>query len=289
MDELKAFLLVAAVGVRLWLGRGDPLWLLEGLVGLVAVAAAISLTTFMRRPEYGAATAPPQPGAGDYGDGFAAAPRRAGHAASGSARAIPDSLPELPSGWPSSIAWTCSCTFTWRSTPLTRRGRCSASCASWEAPAMKAIIVAAGRGRRLGNETDEIPKCMVLGRRPVDPPLAAARPPPPGSTTWCWSAAIAAIASHRPGHARPLRREPGLGGEQHPRFPVLRERRDARAASSSRIRTSSSRPRHARAGATAGPDRLLVDRRWDDAYEGRTLHPVAKPSWRGSGDGAGDG
>ena len=36
------------------------------------------------------------------------------------------------------------------------------------AHAMKAIIVAAGRGRRLGTETDEIPKCMVqVGGRPI--------------------------------------------------------------------------------------------------------------------------
>ena len=33
---------------------------------------------------------------------------------------------------------------------------------------MKAIIVAAGRGRRLGPETDEIPKCMVrVGGRAI--------------------------------------------------------------------------------------------------------------------------
>ena len=32
----------------------------------------------------------------------------------------------------------------------------------------KAVIVAAGRGRRLGPETDEIPKCMVrVGGRPI--------------------------------------------------------------------------------------------------------------------------
>src|SRR5664279_3898907 len=32
----------------------------------------------------------------------------------------------------------------------------------------KAIIVAAGRGRRLGPNTDEIPKCMVkVGGRPI--------------------------------------------------------------------------------------------------------------------------
>lgn len=77
MDELKAFLLVAAVGVRLWRGDGRACWLLEGLAALVAVACAISMTTFLRRPEYAAATgAAVNRGRGDYGDGFGAeAPR----------------------------------------------------------------------------------------------------------------------------------------------------------------------------------------------------------------------
>jgi phosphatidylglycerophosphate synthase len=73
MDELKAFLLVAAVGIRLWRGDGQARWLLEGLIALVAVSSAISLTTFLRRPEYAAATgATVNPGLGDYGDGFSA-------------------------------------------------------------------------------------------------------------------------------------------------------------------------------------------------------------------------
>lgn len=75
MDELKAFLLVAAVAARLWRATHADRWLLEGLAALVAVAAAISLTTFMRRPEYAAATgARAGHGAGDYGEGFDAAP-----------------------------------------------------------------------------------------------------------------------------------------------------------------------------------------------------------------------
>src|SRR5450432_3305516 len=74
MDELKAFALVAAVGVRLWSPAHDARFLLEGLGGLVVVAGAISLTTFMRRPEYAAATgAAVRQGAGDYGEGFASA------------------------------------------------------------------------------------------------------------------------------------------------------------------------------------------------------------------------
>ena len=79
MDELKAFALIAAIAIRLWMPAHDPRWLLEGLGGLVVVAAAISLTTFVRRPEYAAATgATVSQGTGDYGEGFAkpAAPSR---------------------------------------------------------------------------------------------------------------------------------------------------------------------------------------------------------------------
>jgi phosphatidylglycerophosphate synthase len=72
MDELKAFVLVAAVAIRLWRGGGEVRWLVEGLLALVVVAAAISLTTFVRRPEYAVATGARQSrGAGDYGEGFA--------------------------------------------------------------------------------------------------------------------------------------------------------------------------------------------------------------------------
>jgi phosphatidylglycerophosphate synthase len=74
MDEIKAFVLVAAVAIRLWRGTASAQWLIEGLLGLVAVATAISLTTFVRRPEYAAATGTAvSHGAGDYGTGFDAA------------------------------------------------------------------------------------------------------------------------------------------------------------------------------------------------------------------------
>jgi phosphatidylglycerophosphate synthase len=82
MDELKAFLLVAATGIRLWLPDREAHWLVEALVGLCAVASAISLTTFVRRQEYLAATgAAPPASAGDYGAGFA--PASASTAAAG--------------------------------------------------------------------------------------------------------------------------------------------------------------------------------------------------------------
>jgi len=89
MDELKAFLLVAAVAVRLW--RGDPAdvrdrWLLEGLLALVAVASAISLTTFLRRPEYAASTgAVVGQGRGDYSGGVKSAEASASGPAAGAA------------------------------------------------------------------------------------------------------------------------------------------------------------------------------------------------------------
>ena len=73
MDELKAFLLVAAMGVRLWQVHQDTGWLLEGLAGLVAVASANALTTFIRRPEY-VGDGPRPVSAGDYGQGFVQAP-----------------------------------------------------------------------------------------------------------------------------------------------------------------------------------------------------------------------
>lgn len=54
MDELKAMLLYGCVTVRLWRGSGDEWLLVIGLAGMFALASGIGLTSFMRRPEYGA-------------------------------------------------------------------------------------------------------------------------------------------------------------------------------------------------------------------------------------------
>lgn len=54
MDELKAMLLFGAVAVGMWRDRHDDRILLVGLAGLFCLASGISLTSFMRRPEYGA-------------------------------------------------------------------------------------------------------------------------------------------------------------------------------------------------------------------------------------------
>jgi phosphatidylglycerophosphate synthase len=54
MDELKAMFVFACVAYRLWHGAGEDLYLVAGLGGLFALASGLTLTSFMRRPEYGA-------------------------------------------------------------------------------------------------------------------------------------------------------------------------------------------------------------------------------------------
>ncbi len=61
MDEIKAMLILSAVTVRMWLSSNDPVHLLVGLAGVFLLASGISMTTFTRRPEYGA-NAPTQDG-----------------------------------------------------------------------------------------------------------------------------------------------------------------------------------------------------------------------------------
>jgi phosphatidylglycerophosphate synthase len=53
MDELKATMVYGCVTIRLWQESGDDRLLLIGLAGMYCIASGISLTTFMRRPEYG--------------------------------------------------------------------------------------------------------------------------------------------------------------------------------------------------------------------------------------------
>ena len=54
MDELKAMLLLGCVTVRLWQDTGDERLLLVGLAALFCLASGLTLTSFTRRPEYGA-------------------------------------------------------------------------------------------------------------------------------------------------------------------------------------------------------------------------------------------
>jgi hypothetical protein len=69
LDEVKAFMVIASAAARLYLQSNEPRWLLIGLGGLFVAATGITLTTFMRRPEYLDATgAPPLPPATERGD-----------------------------------------------------------------------------------------------------------------------------------------------------------------------------------------------------------------------------
>lgn len=54
MDELKAMFIFGAVAVRLWQQDSDERLLLVGIAGLFCLAAGLSLTSFLRRPELGA-------------------------------------------------------------------------------------------------------------------------------------------------------------------------------------------------------------------------------------------
>ena len=143
---------------------------------------------------------------------------------------------------------------------------------------MKAIIVAAGRGRRLGSETEEIPKCMVkvAGRailhRQLDA-LAAA-----GVDD------VVVVRGYRgdkiapPPGAPPLRFVENPDWAENNIFASLlfaeREMKDGFVFSYSDIVFA---PEHARRLVEApGPVALVIDRRWRDAYEGRTLHPVSE-------------
>jgi phosphatidylglycerophosphate synthase len=57
MDELKAYLLVGALATRWFLqDGGGPVALLVGVASLIVVASALSLTRFVRTPEYAQAT-----------------------------------------------------------------------------------------------------------------------------------------------------------------------------------------------------------------------------------------
>jgi len=53
MDEIKAFLVFGSVTARLWRTSGDVAYLLVGLAGMACLGAGLSMTTFVRRPEYG--------------------------------------------------------------------------------------------------------------------------------------------------------------------------------------------------------------------------------------------
>jgi choline kinase len=144
---------------------------------------------------------------------------------------------------------------------------------------VKAIIVAAGRGKRLGVETDAIPKCMVAvgGRSILEWQLAAL------ATAGVDDVVIVrGYLGDRITPALP----PGLQIRfvENPEwarnniltslFYAEREMSEGFVFSYSDIVFA---PEHAqRIARAAGDVSLVVDRRWRDAYEERTLHPVSE-------------
>jgi choline kinase len=143
---------------------------------------------------------------------------------------------------------------------------------------MKAIIVAAGRGKRLGVETDEIPKCMVkVGGRSI--------------LHWQLEALAAAgvdevviVRGYLGDRIAPPADGPRVRFVDNPAwasnniltslFYAEAEMNDGFLFTYSDIVFSREHAR--RVAAATAPVALIVDRRWRDAYEGRTQHPVSE-------------
>jgi choline kinase len=145
----------------------------------------------------------------------------------------------------------------------------------------RAIIVAAGRGSRLGVETEEIPKCMVkvAGRPMLHHQLDALR-----------AAGVSDVVIVR-GYKGTL-----IDGGPHPLRFVENTEWQTNNIFASLIYAAAemdrgfffsysdivyAAPVAARLAAAARAETdaaavLVVDRRWDDAYVGRTLHPVSE-------------
>ena len=143
---------------------------------------------------------------------------------------------------------------------------------------MKAIIVAAGRGRRLGTETDEIPKCMVkVGGRSI--------------LHWQLDALVAAgvdevviVRGYLGDRIAGPAAGPKIRFVDNPEWAsnniltsllyAEAEMNDGFLFTYSDIVFSHEHAR--RVAAATAPVALIVDRRWEDAYAGRTLHPVTE-------------
>lgn len=143
---------------------------------------------------------------------------------------------------------------------------------------MKAIIVAAGRGRRLGQETDAIPKCMVrvAGKPILHRQLEALA-----------AAGVDEVVIVRGYRGDKIATPPGAPPVRFVENPAWAENNIltslfyAEAEMGSGFVFSYSdivfAPEHARGVvASPGPIALVIDRRWRDAYQGRIQHPVSE-------------
>jgi choline kinase len=145
----------------------------------------------------------------------------------------------------------------------------------------KAIIVAAGRGRRLGPETDAIPKCMVrVGGRPilhrqVDALVAA------GARDFLIVRGYLGERIATPASVRPRFVENPAWAENNILASLMYAEPDFEGGFLFSYSDIVFAPEHARRVALADeatPDAvaLVIDRRWRDAYVGREQHPVSE-------------
>jgi len=148
---------------------------------------------------------------------------------------------------------------------------------------MKAIIVAAGRGRRLGPETAEIPKCMVaVGGRPILhrqlDALHAAGADDVVIVRGYLGDRIAPAVAEAGRQSAPVR---FIENADWANNNILTSLLYAESEMPSGFLFSYSdivfATEHARRVAASGADvALIVDRRWQDAYVGRVHHPVSE-------------
>jgi choline kinase len=142
---------------------------------------------------------------------------------------------------------------------------------------VKAIIVAAGRGRRLGPETSAIPKCMVsvAGRPILHRQLDALRAAGVDDVVIVRGYLGERIAAPGPGTLRFV--ENPAWADNNILASMLyaeHEMADGFVFSYSDIVFATEHAR--RLAATPGAVTLVIDRRWRDAYVGRELHPVSE-------------
>jgi phosphoenolpyruvate phosphomutase len=146
---------------------------------------------------------------------------------------------------------------------------------------MKAIIVAAGRGRRLGPETAEIPKCMVtVGGRPIlhrqlDALGAAGADDVVIVRGYLGDRIAVAVAGKQRAPVRFV--ENPDWANNNILTSLLYAEGDMPAGFLFSYSDIVFATEHARRVAASSADvALIVDRRWQDAYVGRVHHPVSE-------------
>jgi len=141
---------------------------------------------------------------------------------------------------------------------------------------VKAIIVAAGRGRRLGPETAELPKCMVsVGGKPIlHRQLEAMRAA--GATDFVIVRGYLGERISAPGFALRFVENPAWASNN-----ILASLLYAADEMNEDFLFSYSdivfAPAHARLAANStAPVGLVIDRLWKDTYVGRVHHPLSE-------------